>query len=78
MNISRRQASEHSLKGILVSTEDQVVFCSFNIDTHYFTFEAGAGIVLNSDFVKLSPWYDSEFGYSYRVVDIMIYMASKK
>lgn len=55
----------------------QVVSSDFIGDHHSSIFDAKAGISLNPNFVKLIAWYDNEFGYSCRVVDLITYMASK-
>jgi len=70
-----KAASEGELKGILGYTEDEVVSTDMNGDTHSSIFDAKAGISLNDNFVKLVSWYDNEWGYSRRVLDLLAYMA---
>ena len=72
-----KKASENELKGILGYTEDQVVSTDFVGETHTSVFDAGAGIALNDNFVKLVAWYDNEWGYSNKVVDLISFIASK-
>jgi glyceraldehyde 3-phosphate dehydrogenase len=66
-----KKASETYLKGILAYTTDEVVSSDFIHDTHSSIFDAGSGIELNSKFFKLVSWYDNEWGYSNRCVDLL-------
>ena len=56
-------------------TEDEVVSTDFNGDTASSIFDAKAGISLNPNFVKLVSWYDNEWGYSRRVLDLLAHVA---
>ncbi len=66
-----KKASETYLKGILAYTEDEVVSSDFIHDAHSSIFDAGSGIELNNKFFKLVSWYDNEWGYSNRCVDVI-------
>ncbi|MEZ4357266.1 MAG: type I glyceraldehyde-3-phosphate dehydrogenase [Eubacteriales bacterium] len=70
-----KKASKGELKGILGYTEDAVVSSDFIGDPRTSIFDAGAGIMLNETFVKLVSWYDNEWGYSNKVVNLIEYMA---
>ena len=65
-----KRASETYLKGILAYTSDEVVSSDFIHDKNSSIFDAGSGVELNSKFFKLISWYDNEWGYSNRVVDL--------
>ncbi|MCI9355528.1 MAG: type I glyceraldehyde-3-phosphate dehydrogenase [Firmicutes bacterium] len=70
-----KEAAEGPMKGILDYTEDDVVSSDFLGDAHTSIFDAKAGIALNDNFVKLVSWYDNEWGYSNKVVDLIQHMA---
>ncbi len=70
-----KDASENELAGVLGYTEDAVVSTDFLTDPRTSIFDAGAGIGLNDNFVKVVAWYDNEWGYSNKVVDLITYMA---
>merc|ERR1712228_877567 len=72
-----KEAANGPMKGVLEYTEDQVVSTDFVGDTHSSIFDAKAGIMLSSTFVKLVSWYDNEYGYSNRVIDLIKFMAIK-
>jgi len=75
--VIKNASNSAEYKGILGYTEDQVVSSDFIGDCRSSIFDADAGISLNPHFVKLVSWYDNEFGYSHRVVDLICYMFSK-
>ena len=70
-----KKASENELKGILEYTEEDVVSSDFIGDAHTSIFDAKAGIALTDTFVKLVAWYDNEWGYSNKLVDLAVYIA---
>ena len=71
-----REASEGELAGVLGFTDEAVVSTDFVGDSHSSIVDAKAGIALSGNFVKLVSWYDNEWGYSNRVVDLVHHMAS--
>ena len=66
-----KAASEGELKGILGYTEDEVVSEDFKGDARTSIFDAKAGIALNNNFVKVVSWYDNEWGYSNKLIDLV-------
>jgi glyceraldehyde 3-phosphate dehydrogenase len=77
INAAMKRAAEGPLEGILGYTEEEVVSTDFIGDPRSSIFDAGAGIELNPNFFKVVSWYDNEWGYSNRVVDLMLSMAKK-
>ncbi len=73
-----KKASETSLKGVLGYTEDEVVSSDFIGDARTSIFDAKAGIMLNANFVKIVAWYDNEWGYSSKLLDMIAYMNTVK
>src|SRR5688500_11218596 len=78
INGAMKTAAEGELKGILGYTEEEVVSSDFITDPRSSIFDAGAGIELNANFFKVVAWYDNEWGYSNRVVDLIAAMAKKE
>ncbi len=72
-----KKASENEMKGIIEYVDDLVVSSDFIHDEHTSIFDAKAGIALTDTFVKLVAWYDNEWGYSNKLVDLAIYMSTK-
>lgn len=73
-----KEASEGEMKGILGYTEDEVVSSDFLGDARTSIFDAKAGIALNKNFVKLVSWYDNEWGYSNKVLELIVHMNTVK
>ncbi len=70
-----KSAAENELKGIMAYTEDAVVSNDFIGDEHTCVFDATAGIALTDTFVKVVAWYDNEWGYSNKVLDLVKYIS---
>ncbi|MBS0508819.1 MAG: type I glyceraldehyde-3-phosphate dehydrogenase, partial [Proteobacteria bacterium] len=66
-----------ALKGVLAYTEDKVVATDFVGETHTSVFDADAGIALDKTFVKVVAWYDNEWGYSNKCLEMVRVMAGK-
>lgn len=73
-----KRASENEMKGVLGYTEDEVVSTDFLGDARTSVFDAKAGIQMSPQFVKIVSWYDNEWGYSNKVVDLIVYMNTVK
>ena len=73
-----KRASESEMKGVLGFCEDAVVSSDFLTDPRSSIVDAKAGIQLSDTFVKLVSWYDNEWGYSCRVVDLAVHMGKKE
>lgn len=71
-----KNASENEYKGLVNYTEDEVVSQDFVSDPYICTFDANAGIALNNNFFKLVAWYDNEYGYSSKLVDLTVHIAT--
>jgi glyceraldehyde 3-phosphate dehydrogenase len=78
INAAMKAAAEGELKGILGYTEEEVVSTDFLHDSRSSIYDAGACIELNQNFFKVVSWYDNEWGYSNRVIDLMLHMARKE
>jgi len=72
-----KEVSVGELKGIIAYTDDEVVSMDFRGNKSSCIFDARAGIALNNNFVKLVAWYDNEWGYSHRLIDLVSYISGK-
>ena len=71
------EASRTTMKGIVTFTRDEVVSSDMRGESHTCIFDKNAGIMLDDTFVKLIAWYDNEWGYSCKVLDLIAYMAQR-
>ncbi|MEM1369050.1 MAG: type I glyceraldehyde-3-phosphate dehydrogenase [Cyanobacteria bacterium P01_H01_bin.15] len=72
-----KTAADGPMKGVLGYSDEPLVSMDFRTDPHSSIFDAGSGMELNSNFFKVISWYDNEWGYSMRVVDLMLTMGRK-
>ena len=70
-----KEAAEGELKGVVEYVDEQVVSSDFTSDSHTCIFDAKAGVALNDNFVKLIAWYDNEWGYSCKMLDLLAHVA---
>ena len=77
VNAALKEASEGPLKGILNYTEEPLVSSDFNGDPASSTIDAFSTMVVGDNMVKVVSWYDNEWGYSNRVVDLLAFIANK-
>ncbi len=71
-----KKAAEGEMAGVLSYTEDKVVSSDFRTASHTSNFDADAGLALNDNFVKLISWYDNEWAFSCKMVDLAIHIDS--
>ena len=71
-----KAAADGPMKGFMGYTEDAVVSSDFTTSEFSSVFDANAGIALNDKFMKLVSWYDNEYGYSTRLVDLCVHAAT--
>jgi glyceraldehyde 3-phosphate dehydrogenase len=77
VNGALREAAEGDLKGILAYSEEPLVSIDYNGNPHSSTIDALSTMVMEGNMVKVVSWYDNEWGYSNRVVDLAAYIAGK-
>ena len=74
MCVALENASKNSMKGIISYTTDQVVSSDLTGESHTCIFDETAGIMLDNNFVKLIAWYDNEWGYTNKILDLIAHM----
>jgi glyceraldehyde 3-phosphate dehydrogenase len=73
-----KEAANNGMQSVLAYTEDAVVSSDFQDDPHSCIFDATAGMALNDRFFKVVAWYDNEWGYANRIIDLLLYMATQE